>query len=144
MVKYFVEISKNADCRGKILWSPVNKKIWHWKILRDLSKGDVVYHISTEEKPPRLLGKSIVQSSVREIKMVLKEYPLYTKKQEVALSNFKKTKKPLLFDELFTNKLRKINFNKTKSPFNVHYHLNQVYCCEINKELMNFFEKVSN
>jgi len=140
MIKYFVEISKDDTNAGKSLWSPVNKGVWHWKILKDLRKWDTVYHISTKERPPRLIGKSVVKSSAKENKTILGGYSNYKKGWEVELFNHKKEKNPIVFDKAFENKLRRINFSKTKSPFNIHYSLNQIYCCEIGKELRDFFE----
>jgi len=141
MIKYFIEVSKNSSKIGNVLCAPANERIWHWTILNDLRKGDVVYHISTEERPPLLIGKSKVKTSAKERKLVLKEYPKYQKSWEVKLFNYKKLRIPILFDKEFSSRLRKAYFKVNKSPFNIHYSLNQIYCCEMDVKLRNFLER---
>ena len=141
MVKYFIEISKDSTNTGLMLLAPANERIWHWAILKDLRKGDIVYHISTEESPPRIIGRSKVKTSAKERKLVLKNYSNYEKAWEVGLFNYKKFKIPLIFDREFLSRLRRAYFKVNKSPFNIHYSLNQIYCCEIDTKLKNFFER---
>lgn len=145
MSKTYVEINKLNDQIGNVIWAPKNGS-WHWKILKDIKKGDKIYHFDTRASPSRFVGVSEVKKVAFEES--IPEDSRYSRKYDtryvVKLQNYKELPQPRLFNDAFKEKLSKLKYDDFKSPFNSNQQLNQIYCTELNDLLKGFIDRLAN